>query len=375
VIAQQRKNLWLFVKQIGADVLRGQVVNLIKISVPVTLFESCSYLERLTRAWAYHQYFVQAAATADPVERMKLVVSFFVAGMHRACGIWKPFNPILGETWQAHFEDGSQIFCEQTSHHPPVSAWQVIGPDGAYTFDGFHEYIAVAGGNSAGGYTKGRQTIHFPQHNSSITLDMGPALWVRGVLWGQRYLEFDGTWNFRDAANNLTAYVKINPDKQSWVTSWIRNQKTPTDTVDGYICRGTPTIPGTLGKEVVLSKITGSWLSYLDFDNTQYWDIATAGALATPDDSVLPSDSRYRLDLKALIASQTESAQNLKHELEELQRNDARLRQAGYQARGITPNLAHRSESSYNLLGAGLTTEDEQEPPDLSQLHQLHQTT
>lgn len=41
----------------------------------------------------------------------------------------KPFNPILGETWQATLpQDGTQLFVEQISHHPPVSAFQMQGP-------------------------------------------------------------------------------------------------------------------------------------------------------------------------------------------------------------------------------------------------------
>jgi hypothetical protein len=40
----------------------------------------------------------------------------------------KPFNPILGETWQARLSDGSSIFLEQICHHPPVSAFHMDGP-------------------------------------------------------------------------------------------------------------------------------------------------------------------------------------------------------------------------------------------------------
>lgn len=39
-------------------------------------------------------------------------------GFHHAFERWaKPFNPILGETWQAGLSDGSRIFLEQISHH------------------------------------------------------------------------------------------------------------------------------------------------------------------------------------------------------------------------------------------------------------------
>ena len=40
----------------------------------------------------------------------------------------KPFNPVLGETWQGCLSDGSKVFLEQISHHPPISAFQLDGP-------------------------------------------------------------------------------------------------------------------------------------------------------------------------------------------------------------------------------------------------------
>ena len=59
------------------------------------------------------------------------------AGFHRAFARWaKPFNPLLGETWQAEMPDGSRIFLEQISHHPPISAFELLGPHGLYTFAG-----------------------------------------------------------------------------------------------------------------------------------------------------------------------------------------------------------------------------------------------
>ena len=36
---------------------------------------------------------------------------------------WKPFNPLLGETFEfINKEQGYAVVCEQVSHHPPVSA-------------------------------------------------------------------------------------------------------------------------------------------------------------------------------------------------------------------------------------------------------------
>ena len=61
--------------------------------------------------------------------RMKLLVAFVVGGLRRQTSTLKPFNPLLGETFQADLA-GTQVFVEQISHHPPISCWQVTRPDG-----------------------------------------------------------------------------------------------------------------------------------------------------------------------------------------------------------------------------------------------------
>lgn len=53
-----------------------------------------------------------------------------VGGVQHVFQSWKkPFNPLLGETWQATQGDGRcSIFMEQISHHPPISAFEMLGP-------------------------------------------------------------------------------------------------------------------------------------------------------------------------------------------------------------------------------------------------------
>lgn len=53
----------------------------------------------------------------------------YIAGLQHCFQSWqKPFNPILGETFQARLSDGSEVFLEQISHHPPISSFQLTGP-------------------------------------------------------------------------------------------------------------------------------------------------------------------------------------------------------------------------------------------------------
>lgn len=61
------------------------------------------------------EYINAAAAASDPLERMKLLVTWSVCGLHKGFETWKkPFNPILGETWQADMSEGGiSLFMEQ----------------------------------------------------------------------------------------------------------------------------------------------------------------------------------------------------------------------------------------------------------------------
>lgn len=65
-----------------------------------------------------------AAELEDPYERMVYIAAFAVSSYgsscHRAGN--KPFNPLLGETYECIREDkGFRFISEQVSHHPPVS--------------------------------------------------------------------------------------------------------------------------------------------------------------------------------------------------------------------------------------------------------------
>ena len=57
-------------------------------------------------------------------------VAFVIGGLRRQTSTLKPFNPILGETYQAQYSSGVRVYAEQISHHPPVSSWQVEDAQG-----------------------------------------------------------------------------------------------------------------------------------------------------------------------------------------------------------------------------------------------------
>lgn len=65
------------------QILKGNL-NLVNTSFPVLMFEPRSYLQKLADIWAYPDYINAAAAQQDPLERMKLLVTWMVAGAQPA---------------------------------------------------------------------------------------------------------------------------------------------------------------------------------------------------------------------------------------------------------------------------------------------------
>ncbi|XP_051520447.1 oxysterol-binding protein-related protein 3-like isoform X1 [Myxocyprinus asiaticus] len=111
-------NLWSILRSnIGKD--------LSKVAMPVQLNEPINTLQRMCEEIEYCHLLDTAANTHDPHMRMVYIAAFAVSAyacsFTRAGG--KPFNPILGETYECVRPDkGFRFISEQVSHHPPVSA-------------------------------------------------------------------------------------------------------------------------------------------------------------------------------------------------------------------------------------------------------------
>ena len=80
-------------------------------------------------------------------------------------GTKSPLNPILGETLVQESANGTRVYCEQTSHHPPISNFLIEGsPECPFRMYGHVEYIVEV----KGAFTKvdvsmpGKVTLELP---------------------------------------------------------------------------------------------------------------------------------------------------------------------------------------------------------------------
>ncbi|KAJ3087225.1 Oxysterol-binding protein- protein 3, partial [Quaeritorhiza haematococci] len=108
------------------SILRNNVgKDLSTVAMPIALNEPLNLLQKLCEELEYSELLDAAAGTPDPVDRMVLVTAFAISAysstVNRAGR--KPFNPLLGETYEAVRDDkGFRFVSEKVSHHPPIMA-------------------------------------------------------------------------------------------------------------------------------------------------------------------------------------------------------------------------------------------------------------
>ena len=87
--------------------------ELYKVSFPIKAMSPKTILYAVSQCSIYTPIYLTAAAlSTDPIERMKHVITVSLNYIYKAHFFDKPLNPILGETYQARLEDGSEIFLE-----------------------------------------------------------------------------------------------------------------------------------------------------------------------------------------------------------------------------------------------------------------------
>ncbi|KAK3074218.1 hypothetical protein LTR53_003505 [Teratosphaeriaceae sp. CCFEE 6253] len=120
-------SLWGILKSmIGKDMT--------KMTLPVSFNEPTSLLYRVVEDMEYTDLLNVAAERTDSTERLVYVAGFAASEYASTIGrVAKPFNPLLGETYEYVRPDlGYRFFIEQVTHHPPVGAAYAESPKWDY---------------------------------------------------------------------------------------------------------------------------------------------------------------------------------------------------------------------------------------------------
>ncbi|KAL2100597.1 hypothetical protein ACEWY4_002358 [Coilia grayii] len=302
--------------------------DLSRVSMPVALNEPVNFLQRVSEELEYAELLDVANRTDDPYQRMVYVAAFSISGY--AWATWrnryKPFNPVLGETYESIRDDrGFRYMAEQVSHHPPVSACHAESKNFSFWQD--QRWKNKFWGKSVEIISSGQVNVSLPKYGDHYEWNKVITC-IHNVFSQQRHLEHYGDVLIRNKNSDVCTCKITFVKARYWGSEGSQNE------VHGTV----------LNKEgKVVHRFGGSWHEGIFCDtlpnpqciwkpNTQPDDYAQYYGFSryarelnelTPElEKVLPpTDSRYRPDQRLLEEGKLSEADKKKDEVEEKQRD------------------------------------------------------
>ena len=318
--------------------------DLSQISMPVSANEPFSLLQRSAEVLEYSSLLDSAAGIADGRERLLYVTAFAISSLSsarvRERAIRKPFNPMLGETYELVREDrGFRFIAEKVSHRPVQLAYLADSKDWSLTQSPMPSQKFW--GKSAEIVTEGkfRLTIHSTGEHFSWS---GATSFLRNIIAGEKYVEPVGELS---VVNETSGQKTITAFKSGGMFSG-RSEEISTKLLDSH------------GTELPLG-LTGTWISSMSLtkngsiSGSPIWEAgslvpnaakhygltsfaATLNEVTPIEEHKLPAtDSRLRPDQRALEDGDLDEAEAVKVKLEEAQR--ARRREMEGSGKSWTP--------------------------------------
>ncbi|KAM4736595.1 oxysterol-binding protein-related protein 3 isoform 1-T1 [Anableps anableps] len=313
------------------NILRNNIgKDLSKVTMPVYLNEPLSALQRLCEELEYSELLDRAAITQDPFERMIYIATFVVSGYassyYRTGG--KPFNPVLGETYECDRPDkGIRFVGEQVSHHPPISACHAESKNFVFWQD--VRCKNKFWGKSMEIVPVGTTHVTLPRFGDHYEWNKVTSC-IHNILSGQRWIEHYGEISIKNS-NSDVCQCKITFIKARYWNSSVNE-------VEGII---------TDIKGKVIHKLFGKWheavfcgdppsatciwrASPMPMNYEQYYGFTKFAIELNELEPSLkqllpPTDTRLRVDQRLLEEGNLEAAEEQKQRIEQLQRDRRRF--------------------------------------------------
>ncbi|KAI8523790.1 hypothetical protein RHMOL_Rhmol13G0099600 [Rhododendron molle] len=193
---EDRDSYWkMMQKYIGSDVTS-------MVTLPVIIFEPMTMLQKMAELMEYSYLLDQADECEDPYMRLVYASSWAISVYYAYQRTWKPFNPILGETYEMVNHGGITFISEQVCHHPPMSAGHAENEH--FTYDVTSKLKTKFLGNSLDVYPLGR--THVTLKRDGVVLDLvPPPTKVNNLIFGRTWVDSPGEM----VLSNLTTGDKV----------------------------------------------------------------------------------------------------------------------------------------------------------------------
>ena len=327
------------VAKMGKNILTGKFI--LNVSLPIFIFDKRTLHQAFCHEHRLSPYYLtRAAYSPDVLERLKWVTVHLISFLHLTTTQVKPFNPIIGETFQCRIGN-LKIYLEHTANHPITANFYAIDDDRLYEMFGYQITDASVTPTTCMATRLGLYYIRFIKDNTIFRIRIPDAL-VRGTTVGDRLFSYENKCLVIDTTNRLCSFIEMNPpEKKSgggMLGGFFNSNKKRTNFPDffqGHIVHSKYVqVDENASNHVLLkgyttiSKITGEWTNNIKFDDVEYWGIDDDNILKMYHDEnyMLPSDGSLRTDLQCLIKNKEDASQKEKERLEVRQREDRKLR-------------------------------------------------
>uniref|UniRef100_A0A671WZA8 Oxysterol-binding protein n=1 Tax=Sparus aurata TaxID=8175 RepID=A0A671WZA8_SPAAU len=325
--------------------------DLARVSMPAALNEPVNLLQRLCEELEYSELLDTANNTSDPYQRMVYIAAFAISGYSTATfrNRYKPFNPVLGETYECIREDRSfRIISEQVCHHPPISACHAESENFSFWQD--QRWKNKFWGKSLEILPTGMVNVTLQRYGDHYEWNKVVTC-IHNVLSQQRYLEHYGEVTIRNLKSN-TCTCKITFVKSRYWGSDTNKNEVQGTVLDqsgsvihrfgglwheGIFCDTLPT-PKCVWKPNPQPK-----------DDVLYYGFSTFAMELNelpPELKPLlpPTDSRLRPDQRLLEEGKVEESDRKKDDLEEFQRE--RRKELSKQGEEHVPRFFKKAKDS-----------------------------
>ncbi|XP_030357373.1 oxysterol-binding protein-related protein 3 isoform X2 [Strigops habroptila] len=308
------------------NILRNNIgKDLSKVAMPVELNEPLNTLQRLCEELEYSELLDKAAHTPNPFERMVYIAAFavsaYASSYYRAGS--KPFNPVLGETYECIREDkGFQFFAEQVSHHPPISACHAESVNFAFWQD--VRWKNKFWGKSMEIVPVGTTHVTLPAFKDHFAWNKVTSC-IHNILSGQRWIEHYGEIIVKNLNDDIChcklTFIKAkywNPNAHEIEGSVMEKSGKVVHRLFGKwhesLYCGTTSSSNCIWRANPMPKGYEQWYGFTQFAlELNELDLQTR--------SLLPStDTRFRPDQRFLEEGNIEGAEMQKQRIEQLQR-------------------------------------------------------
>ena len=307
--------------------------DLSTVAMPVTANEPISALQRFAEALDYSTLLDDAADNArSSIERLIYVTAFAISNFSsirvKERAIRKPFNPMLGETFELVREDrGMRFLAEKISHRPVRMAYQAESEHWTLTQSPLP--TQKFWGKSAELITEGKTRVIL--HSTGDRFSWAPgSSFLRNIIAGEKYVEPVGNMTIFNESKREKAVVTF---KSKGMFSG-RSEDVGVQTYDSY---GDEESLGLVGKWTTSLTITENgnakggespiWsVAELVPDAAKRYGFTTFAAQLNEitrmeKGKLPPTDSRLRPDQRAAEDGDFDEAEAMKGRLEEAQRS------------------------------------------------------